>query len=306
MPEGFVRALSKFARSVSSAVVWTSLFTLILATPGRSSETAIEALADYECSKSLQGRPLDLSGARVTFEDEFDRISVTGPTGGGPWFAPVHGGFGGAKFLPPHPQLGPFSVRDGALTIRMEKRGDQWYSGLMQTVNAAGSGFTQRYGYFEMKAKFPRGQGVWTAFWLKTVNQYTDPSQTRAEIDVVEAYGGNDWNGHHAAVHLWPANVRQPSQLQKHWFKGCYNRVSGNMFDREWHTYTAEVNPEWVIFYYDRKELARFRSLPEFRKPLFLLVDLALLPKEAEGAQPAEMNVDYVRVWQRPEWMGAR
>ena len=39
----------------------------------------------------------------------------------------------------------------------------------------------------------------------QSLSQFTDWSQTRAEIEVIEVYGGNDWSGYHAAVHLWPA-----------------------------------------------------------------------------------------------------
>ena len=187
-------------------------------------ETDPATLADYgRCDESRAGRPLDLTGAVLTFADEFDRPSITGPDGDGPWFAPIHGGFGLAKFLPPHSTEPPFYFDNGVLTIRLAKRyrrwtlyfddgslrlakrDGRWTSGILQSVNADGEGFTQRYGYFEMRAKFPKGNGTWPAFWLKTVNQFTDRSQTRAEIDIIEAYGGKDWSGYHAAVHLWPA-----------------------------------------------------------------------------------------------------
>jgi len=40
--------------------------------------------------------------------------------------------------------------------------------------------------------------------------------------------------------------------------------------------------------------------LPEFRKPLFPLVDLAYFAKDKRtDDQPSDMIVDYVRVWQR-------
>ncbi len=271
-------------------------------------ETGPAALADYACDKSRTGRPLDLSGARVTFEDEFLRPSITPPEGKGPWYAPMHGGFGGAKFLRPDEPFSPFFYSGGYLKIRMSKRNGRWYSGLMQSVNAKGQGFTQSYGYFEMRALFPKGQSNWPAFWLKTVNQYTAPSETRVEIDVIEAYGGNDLHGYHGAVHLWPAaeKHRKPDALQKHWSEGCYRRIPGGLFDGQFHTYGAEITPELVIMYFDRKEVFRFRTLPEFKKPVFMLVDLAYSKAETRTSDaPSDMLVDYVRVWQRPEWKAA-
>jgi hypothetical protein len=268
-------------------------------------ETDPATLADYRrCDESRAGRPLDLTGAVLTFADEFDRPSITGPDGEGPWFGPI-GGFGLAEFLPPHPTDGPFVFDDGVLTIRLAKRGGRWTSGILQSVNADGEGFTQRYGYFEMRAKFPKGNGTWPAFWLKTVNQFTDRSQTRAEIDIIEGYGANDWSGYHAAVHLWPARPPQPGQLQKHWGKGCYERVEGDMFDGDWHLYGGEIGPEWVTIYYERREVGRFPTLAEFHHPLFILADLALHDKDPRTTDdPADMQIDYIRVWQRPEWSG--
>lgn len=267
-------------------------------------ETDPAALADYQrCDESRAGRPLNLRGAVLTFADEFDRPSITGPEGDGPWYAPIHGGFGKAKFLPPHPTDGPFIFDDGALTIRLAKRGGRWTSGIFQSVNAKGEGFAQRYGYFEMRAKFPKGDGTWPGFWLKTVNQFTDRSRTRAEIDIIEAYGANDWSGYHATVHLWPAHSPRPDQLQKHWWKGCYERVDGDMFDGDWHLYGGEIGPEWVTIYYERREVGRFPTLAEFRHPLFILANLALHGEDPRTTdEPADMQIDYIRVWQRPEW----
>jgi beta-glucanase (GH16 family) len=268
-------------------------------------ETDPATLAEHQrCDESQAGRPVDLSGAVLTFADEFDRPSITGPNGEGPWFAPIHGGFGKAEFLPPHPSEGPFFFDDGVLTIRLAKLDGRWTSGIVQSVNAEGEGFTQRYGYFEMRAKFPKGNGIWPAFWLKTVNQFTDQSQTRAEIDIIEAYGANDWSGYHATVHLWPARRPSPGQLREHWYQGCYERVEGDMFDGDWHLYGAEVGPEWVTIYYQRREVGRFPTLVEFRRPLFILADLALHGEEPRTTdEPADMQVDYIRVWQRREWV---
>ncbi|HEY9250973.1 MAG TPA: family 16 glycosylhydrolase, partial [Rariglobus sp.] len=139
-----------------------------------------------------RGTPLDLSGCRQTFFDGFDTLSVSAP--GGPdarWFGPVHGGFGKAKFLPPGPD-GPFSMDNGNLiiTARKDERG-WWTSGLIESVDRDGKrGFSQQYGYFEMRAEFPAGEGSWPAFWLKAVAERGDRTLSRPEIDIVEWYGG--------------------------------------------------------------------------------------------------------------------
>jgi len=269
--------------------------------PVFATESAAVDRQSYRCEK-LDGGQLDLSGARVTFEDTFEKHSITPADGSGPWYASVHGGFGGAKFLPPGgPGKGPFLFEDGHLVIRMEKIDGKWYSGIIQSVNKAGQGFSQQYGYFEMRAKFPAGLSNWPAFWLKTVNEYTDKTQPRGEIDVIEAYGGGGKNGYHASVHVWPPNIRNSETADmKHWGASCIQRIDSGLFDGEFHTYGADISPDWIQIYFDRKLIARFPMLPEFKKPLFPLVDLAYFAKDKRtDDQPSDMIVDYVRVWQR-------
>src|SRR5258708_2202925 len=106
------------------------------------------------------GSQLNLSEFTLSFSDEFDTLDVVPNNGSGTWFAPVHAPFGAAKFMSPVGGTNPFSVSDGQLTIRMEQVDGVWQSGTMQTVNGAGQGFAQEYGYFEMRAAFHGGQGA--------------------------------------------------------------------------------------------------------------------------------------------------
>jgi hypothetical protein len=263
--------------------------------------TTAEAFAAMKWDAGHAGEALRLENYKLTFNDDFNELSVTADGGKGPWFAPVHGPFGAGKFLPPGPS-GPFSVADGSLAIRAEKADGRWRSGLAQTVDSGGKGFAQQYGYFEMRAQFPPGRGAWPAFWLLSQNGYTDKTATRTEIDVVEWYGG-DPKGHHAAVHLWPAKQPQAGAIAKHVYKSRYYNVKSVLADGRlagWHTYGAEVTPDWVIVYFDRKETGRFPMLAEFRTPLYMVVDLAIFKDEADVAtSPLEMRVDYVRAYAR-------
>jgi hypothetical protein len=274
-----------------------------------SGGTNPDDLHGYKCDKSFAGRSLDLADARVTFDDEFLRPSVTPPDGKGPWYAPVQGPFGLAAFLSPDSKYSPFSYNSGYLTIRMSKRGEKWYSGNMQTVNALGQGFSQKYGYFEIRAQFPPGMATWPAFWLGTTYEYTAKAETQAEIDIIEGYGGNDKHGFHATVHLWPGltKLRDPENpITKHWMSVCYQTIpGGGLFDGNFHTYGGEITPDYVIVYFDRKEIARYKTLEEFKRPVFMRVDLAFSPMEKRtDDSPSDLVVDYVRAWQRPEWRG--
>ena len=152
---------------------------------------------------SHKGKPLDLRGYTKTFEDNFESLSTItdGVTGSGPWYAPARPDTSLAHFLSPSETPVTFSIdTPGVLTITMQKVDTSWYSGHIQTVNNIGEGFAQRYGYFEARMAFEKAVS-WPAFWLYTPQTYEGPAQARAEIDVIEAYGDNDYDGYHMAVH---------------------------------------------------------------------------------------------------------
>ena len=262
-----------------------------------SAETTADAFNALSWDKSHAGEKLDLTGYHLTFEDEFDALSVTADPGPGPWFAPVHGPWGAGKMLPPGPK-GPFSVSDGKLTITGVKNAKgKWSSGTMQTVDAKGNGFVQQYGYFEMCAQFPPGPGAWPAFWLKSQNSHTDLTATRTELDAIEWYG-SDPKGLHSTVHLWPAKYPKPGSLVTMSARAVTlaqraerRQLSG------YHAYGVMITPEWIITYYDRKELERFSTLPEFKTPHYMLVSLAIEKRQPTATSPKIMKVNYVRAY---------
>src|SRR5687768_6919097 len=98
-------------------------------------------------SKQHAGTQLDLSGYRLTFEDNFDVNSVgtsAAAASSAKWFAPVRTPFGAATFVSPDSAVNPFSVSSGALTITMEQVAGSWQSGHMQSINSSGQGFAQQ------------------------------------------------------------------------------------------------------------------------------------------------------------------
>lgn len=262
-------------------------------------ETTEEEFKALAWDKSHAGTPLDLGKYKQTFRDEFKTLSVTPDGGAGPWYAPIHSTFGVGTFLPPS-QTGPFLTGPEGMTIRALKTNGKWSTGSMQTVDKKGHGFAQQYGYFEASIKFPPGKGGWPAFWLLSQNGFFDRRAVRTEIDVVEWYGG-DPKGHHASVHLWPAAEHSAEQIQKHLGRSNYYNMKSLLTDGQlpgFHTYGAEVNPDWVIIYFDKKEIARFKTLPEFKTPLYMVVDLAIFKKEADQAEsPKDMIIQYVAAY---------
>jgi hypothetical protein len=261
---------------------------------------------------SHKGEPLDLKGYTKTFEDDFDLLSTItdGRSDLGPWYAPARPDTSLAHFLSPLETPATFSIDTPGelrvLTITMQKVGTSWYSGHIQTVNNVGDvgddGFAQRYGYFEARMAFQKAVS-WPAFWLYTPNAYEGPSQERAEIDVIEAYGDNDYDGYHMAVH------RRSRESEVH--RGNYSGLSSpkntaiwgwnDMFDGSFHRYGCLVTPNWIVIYLDRKEVSRFPTFPEAKLPLYMRVTLAMQDEfVAKASSPTRLRVDYVRAYALP------
>ena len=146
-----------------------------------------------------------------------------------------------------------------------------------------------------MRAKLPRGIGTWPAFWLLTRNGLTDLTVTRGEIDVLEQYGSSP-DKIHSSVHLWPPTARNAGGLPNHWYKS-EKVVVGDM-SSAYHRYGCLVKPDWVVMYYDGAEIARIRSMPQYRTPVYMLVNLAMHEKNiGHATSPSVMLVDYVRAY---------
>lgn len=255
----------------------------------------LEIRADAPIPK-LPPPSLNLTGWRRTFSEEFDGpldVSAWGP--GTRWIAhtPYSGDFGDAGFADPKPGF-PFELKDGLLHITARKVDGKWRSGLLASVDPKGQGFSQKFGYFEMRAKLPKGPGTWPAFWLLGVPQLKEPKDkktiTQIELDVVEQYGVND-NALHTTTHLWPP----PGG--KHTADGDVTLVPDMTAD--FHTYGVMVDDAQATYYFDGVPLRSHPTPPEAKVPLYLLVDLALgggWPVD-KTPEPSTMIVDYVRAY---------
>lgn len=247
---------------------------------------------------------LNLDGYRMTFSEEFEENLDVSPWGPGTrWIAhtPWHGDFGDARFCDPAEGF-PFTIANGIL--RIEARKDdayaktdryqrRWQAGLLASNDPTGHGFSQQYGYFECRAKMPKGPGVWPAFWLVSSFDRTKPkagNDGSIEIDVVEFYGHKP-STYESVVHVWKP--------------GPHRAVSGTVTTRvdevsnDFHRYGALVEPDFITIYFDGAEVWKTKTPREHNKPLMLLVNLALgsgWPIN-KTPNPAFLYVDYVRAY---------
>jgi len=249
-------------------------------------------LATHAWSES-RSNDLDLSRFKLTFNEPFDTVDVSAWGPGTRWIAhtPWNGDFGDAQFVNPTPGF-PFSAENGILKIEAKKGNNgKWRSGLLASTDHYGRGFSQQYGYFEMRAKLPKGPGLWPAFWLVG---NADPD-TSAELDVLEYYGRFP-DMYQSVVHLFKKSARG-----RDYHNVLHNRVPVDSLWQGFHTYGALVDPDWIVLYLDRHEMARTPTPPEFKRPLFILLNLAMgggWPID-NAPNPSVMEVDYVRAYKR-------
>ena len=163
---------------------------------------------------------IDTSQMNLTFDDEFNTRSLkNGTVGTGIWDTAFGSGSGltahsltrnGELQVYMYPTFAgtgttplgvdPFSVNGGVLNITANLAAPsvasniwnyQYTSGLISTR----SSFAQTYGYFEVRAKLPAGDGMWPAFWMVPASGAWPP-----ELDIFEQLG-HDTNTLYATKH---------------------------------------------------------------------------------------------------------
>ncbi|MBZ9752343.1 family 16 glycosylhydrolase [Deinococcus sp. HMF7604] len=184
-----------------------------------------------------------------------------------------------------------------------------WTSARIRTAGK----FSRTYGRFEIRAKFPKGKGLWPAIWMlpEEPNPY-GVWAANGELDIAEGWGSKPTEVgqtiHYGGV--WPNNV----------YKGqTVNYPNAGTMD-EWHVYTVEWTPGKIQWFIDgqltseKTEWWSAKGVPPssdsdlyawpapFDQPFYLLLNLAVGGNfdgnpDATTPSTAEMRVDYVRVY---------
>lgn len=252
----------------------------------------------------------DLSNYKLTFSDEFDSINLNTGTGStGTWY-PLFSRTGLAAHTTPdhgsvqyftYPDdtgtygqpigMNPFSIQDGILTITMDKvpRAEQYKiygydytSGMISSLAT----FSQTYGYFEIRAKLPVGQGLHDAFWLLGADGTWPP-----ELDIVEQKG-NDPNNVITVAHA-TSNGQHISHAK------IYNVPTAST---EFHTYGLDWEPDFLTWYIDGVAVRTQPTWPGMDVPMYLIASLGgggpwAGDPDATTPFPAQFQIDYIRVY---------
>ena len=155
--------------------------------------------------------------------------------------------------------------------------------------------FTQRYGYYELRAKLPPGKGLWSRFWL-LCDDGAWPGE--GEYDIFEVLGRENPSPVHQTTHFRNTST-------SHGIDGLPpTGININATDGNFHTYGFLWEPKTITWYVDG--VATLKQDNRVNKPMYALIDLAVgndppttWPGSPDGTTPwpANMEVDYFRVY---------
>jgi beta-glucanase (GH16 family) len=283
------------------------------ALPGSRSEVA---------EADSPGSLLDHSSLIETFDDEFNEFSwyadgvIDGKQGGGTWR--THFGYAGvqdrgSRTLSSNGEqqiyvdrafrgttnaplgLDPFRIANGVLEITADRASEKvrpyiwnypYISGLITTRGT----FAQQYGVFEVRARIPKGRGLWSCVWLLPSRGGWPP-----EIDIMEVLGN------------------QPTTLVTTWHSiasGTHTvgPVGTDIPDAsaDFHIYTVDWDESQIRWYFDGAEVSRAPTPADMHTPMYLLLNLAVGgywpgSPDSNTQFPAALAIDWVRVYKRTD-----
>lgn len=194
-------------------------------------------------------------------------------------------------------------LQDGSLVIEARKEeyeGNSYTSARLVTKNKA----DWMYGRYEIRARLPKGQGIWPAIWMLPSDDTYGGWPRGGEVDIMELIG-KDPSTIYGTLH-WGA----PHELRA----TSYQLNSPQDFSDDYHIFALEWEPEAFRWYVDgvhfltvtqwktSAENAPFRA--PFNQRFHLLLNVAVGGNwpgrpDSNTVFPVKMLVDYVRVYER-------
>ena len=194
------------------------------------------------------------------------------------------------------------NLADGNLTITAKREsvnGKPYTSSRLITKGK--KSFT--YGRIDIRAKLPKGQGLWPALWMlgENIDEVSWPKC--GEIDIMEMIGGSKDNQDgtvHGTVH-WDNNGNYANY-------GGSTKLPFGIFNDEYHVFSIDWTEKEIIWLLDGVKYhvidISAPGLEEFHKPFFFILNVAVGGTwpgnpDASTVFPQEMKVDYVRIFQK-------
>jgi beta-glucanase (GH16 family) len=191
------------------------------------------------------------------------------------------------------------TVANGKLTITARKESQGGYNYTSARIKTMGKREFQ-YGRIDIRARLPKGQGIWPALWMLGANFPTTGWPMCGELDIMELVGHQP-NRVHGTAHFGnsvPSTQRSAS----------YGLSSGTFSDA-YHVFTLKWENNLVEWYVDDVKFhtltpANTGGIYPFNQKFFFIFNVAVGGNwpgypDATTVFPQQMDVDYVRVFQK-------
>ena len=254
---------------------------------------------------SAQTATVDTSGKlKLVWSDEFDGDSLDYSK----WGIEQNAFGGGNSELQIYTDR-PSNVRVEGGHLVLEAHKDN--AGISGTVREYSSGRVRtkkrgdwKYGRIEVRAKMPKGQGIWPAIWMLPTDEQYGGWAASGEIDIMEFRGQNEQEVL-GTLHYgggWPKNT----------FSGSSFKLTEGSFSDDFHTFAIDWEEGKIVWSVDGKpyqtqtkwhsDNAKFPA--PFDQEFHLLLNLAVVGHfvgnpDATTELPQKFLVDYVRVYQK-------
>jgi beta-glucanase (GH16 family) len=249
---------------------------------------------------SLVLSPFSVTAQEPIWRDEFDgeRLDYS------KWECEVNAFGGGNQELQIYTDS-PKNVRveDGKLIIEARRE----VTGIAGTTRDFSSGRIRtkhrgdwKYGRIDVRAKLPKGQGVWPAIWMMPTEDKYGGWALSGEIDIME-FKGQEPNRIHGTIHFggaWPKNRFTTKVFE-----------SKTDYTQDFHVYSLDWREKkltWLIDNEVQNTITKWDSdggeFPApFDQPFHLILNVAVGggfvgPPAPNTPFPAKLEVDYVRV----------
>ncbi len=266
--------------------------------------------------------PVEKPGWKLTFQDEFDRPILNDMY----WNSAYRSGrkeyfkrIGKASRWVDHNAY--YLIENGILTLRIDEKlpfrpnkstpcvscittSDHRFGATKKEYQILDK-FAQKHGWFEIRCRSPRGEGLLSAFWLHqhdpTKQEYTPEGVRKkvgdgvVEIDIFEQQG------------RLIGDTKGKTDLNIHFTRKGHSRpeVDGDL-SKEFHIWALKWQEGQVDWYFDGKVVKTYKG-PTPQEKMFILVALFQYNgwKDWMGdidpnmQYPRDLEVDYVRAYKR-------
>lgn len=210
-------------------------------------------------------------------------------------------------------------VEDGKLILTAIKEKTpyeemEYTSGCIKTMSENnGPLFSTTYGRIEARIKMPGGEGLWSAFWMRPEDESIyGELEKPAEIDIAESIDGS--------AKMATGLMRYGNGEHK-FFEGVQYFFPDDKNRMDFHIYALEWTPDEIKWYVDNRcfqvvdswedeadvDPLDFVKPAPFDVPFYIVLNLGVVDAFDRKVDftytefPAEMEVDYVRVYQKKD-----